>query len=111
MNWKEKAKNHFINCQPAEGCGLLAKKDGIEFFWPCKNIASEMEDEITFALNPVDYAACEDNGAEVLAVIHSHVIGSSDPSEADKDNCRIFMLDWYIYSIQDDSWYFMETES
>tara|TARA_Y100001972_G_scaffold107090_1_gene135942 strand:- start:304 stop:639 length:336 start_codon:yes stop_codon:yes gene_type:complete len=111
MNWKEKAKNHFINCQPAEGCGLLAKKDGIEFFWPCKNIASEMEDEITFALNPVDYAACEDNGAEVLAVIHSHVMGSSDPSETDKDNCRIFMLDWYIYSIQDDSWYFMETES
>jgi len=111
MNWKEKAKNHFINCQPAEGCGLLAKKDGVEFFMPCKNIASEMEDEITFALNPVDYAACEDNGAEILAVIHSHVMGSSDPSEADKDNCRIFMLDWYIYSIQDDSWYFMETES
>jgi len=111
MIWKEEAKKYLQKCKPAEGCGLLAEKDGVKFFWPCKNIASGLEDEITFALNPVDYAACEDSDAEVLAVIHSHVEGSADPSEADKDNCRIFMLDWYIYSIQDDNWYFMETES
>ena len=111
MNWKEEAKKHFIKCKPAEGCGLLAQKDGVDFFWPCENIASQLEDEITFALNPNDYAACEDSGAEVLAVLHSHVEGSADPSDADKSNCKIFMLDWYIYSIQDDNWHYLRTES
>ena len=66
MIWKEDAKKHLQECKPAEGCGLLAEKDGVEFFWPCKNIASGLENEITFALNPVDYAACEDS----LSLIH-----------------------------------------
>ena len=110
MIWKEDAKKHLQECKPAEGCGLLAKKDGVEFFWPCKNIASGLEYEITFALNPVDYAACEDSGAEVLAVLHSHVEGSAEPSEADKKNCKAYMMDWYIYSVQDNNWHYMETE-
>jgi hypothetical protein len=40
MIWKEEAKKHLQECKPAEGCGLLAEKDGVKFFWPCKNIAS-----------------------------------------------------------------------
>ena len=110
MNWKEEAKKHFIKSKPAEGCGLLAQKDGVDFFWPCKNIASDLQDDITFAIDPLDFAACEDSGAEVLAVLHSHVEGSADPSDADKSNCKIFMLDWYIYSIQEDNWHYMRTE-
>tara|TARA_B100000424_G_scaffold260226_1_gene243860 strand:- start:354 stop:689 length:336 start_codon:yes stop_codon:yes gene_type:complete len=110
MNWKEEAKKHFIKSKPAEGCGLLAQKDGVDFFWPCKNIASDLQDDITFAIDPLDFAACEDSGAEVLAVLHSHVEGSADPSDADKSNCKIFMVDWYIYSIQEDNWHYMRTE-
>ena len=110
MNWKEEAKKHFIKSKPAEGCGLLAQKDGVDFFWPCKNIASDLQDDITFAIAPLDFAACEDSGAEVLAVLHSHVEGSADPSDADKSNCKIFMVDWYIYSIQEDNWHYMRTE-
>tara|TARA_R100000988_G_C3998666_1_gene167461 strand:- start:1437 stop:1772 length:336 start_codon:yes stop_codon:yes gene_type:complete len=109
MNWKEEAKKHFLNCSPAEGCGFLIEKKGDEFFYPCKNIASHVDEEITFAINPLDYAACEDSGADILAVIHSHVEGSADPSEADKKNCKVYLLDWYIYSIQDDKWHFEET--
>jgi len=110
MTWKETAKKHFIECSPSEGCGLLVEKDGNEFFYPCKNIASHVDDEITFAIDPLDFAACEDSGADILAVIHSHVEGSADPSEADINNCKIYMMDWYIYSIQDDKWHFEETE-
>ena len=110
MTWKEDAKKHFLNCQPAEGCGFLLERGGNEFFYPCKNIASHIQDDITFAINPLDFAACEDSGADILAVIHSHVEGSAEPSEADLNNCKLYMMDWYIYSIQDDNWHFMETD-
>ncbi len=110
MTWKEDAKKHFIDCKPAEGCGFLIEKEGDEFFYPCKNIVSHLDDEITFAIDPLDYAACEDSGADILAVLHSHVEGSADPSEADINNCKLYMLDWYIYSIQDDNWHYEETE-
>ena len=111
MNWKEEAKKHFIKCKPAEGCGLLAEKDGNEFFYPCKNIASHIQDDITFAIDPLDFATCEDSGADILAVIHSHVEGNSEPSEADINNCKLYMIDWYIYSVQDDNWCFLEAET
>ncbi len=110
MTWKEDAKKHFIDCKPSEGCGFLAEKEGDEFFYPCKNIVSHLDDEITFAIDPLDYAACEDSGAEILAVIHSHVEGSADPSEADIKNCKLYMTDWYIYSIQDNNWHYEETD-
>ena len=110
MNWKEEAKRHFLKCKPAEGCGLLVERDGNEFFFPCKNIVSHVQDDITFAIDPLDFAACEDSGADILAVIHSHVEGSAEPSEADINNCKLYMMDWYIYSIQDDNWHFMETD-
>ena len=110
MSWKDKAKQHFLDCQPVEGCGLLAKKDNKEIFWPCKNLAKDFNEETTFAIDPFDYAACEDSGAEILAVIHSHVEGSSEPSEADVENCAIYMLDWYIYSIKDNNWHYMEAK-
>ena len=111
MIWKEEAKKHFIDCKPAEGCGLLIEKNGNELFHPCKNIASHITEDITFAIDPLDYAVCEDDGAEVLAVIHSHVEGSADPSEADINNCKLYMIDWYIYSVQDDNWCFLEAET
>ena len=110
MMWKQEAKKHFQECKPAEGCGLLVERGGNEFFFPCKNIASHIQDNITFAINPLDFAACEDSGADILAVIHSHVEGSAEPSEADINNCKLYMMDWYIYSIQDDNWHFMETD-
>ena len=110
MTWKEDAKKHFLKCKPTEGCGLLAERGGNEFFYPCKNIASHVQDDITFAIDPLDFAACEDSGADILAVLHSHVEGSAEPSEADISNCKIYMMDWYIYSIQDDTWHFEETE-
>ena len=96
MNWKKNAQKYFIECKPAEGCGFLAEKNGDEFFYPCKNLASYLEDEITFAIDPLDYAACEDSGAKILAIIHSHVEGNADPSEADIKNCKLYMTNWYI---------------
>ena len=110
MTWKEDAKKHFIECMPAEGCGFLVERGGNEFFYPCKNIASHIEEEVTFAIDPLDYAACEDSGADILAIIHSHVEGNADPSEADIKNCKLYMTDWYIYSIQDDNWCFLEAD-
>jgi len=109
MTWKEDAKKHFLTCRPAEGCGFLLERGGNEFFYPCKNIAADKDDELTFAIDPLDFAACEDSGADILAVLHSHVEGAANPSEADLKNCNLYMTDWYIYSIQDDEWCFLET--
>ena len=110
MNWKKEAEKHFKQAAPNEGCGLLYEKGGNEFFWPCKNIASYKDEDVSFTLDPKDFAACEDSGADILAVLHSHVDGSSEPSEADVKNFNVFRYDWYIYSVRDNEWHYLETD-
>ena len=110
MNWREEAEKHFQQSAPNEGCGLLCERNGDEFFWPCKNIASQKDEDVSFTLDPKDFAACEDSGADILAVLHSHVDGSSEPSEADLKNFNVFGYDWYIYSVRDDNWHFLEAD-
>ena len=102
MNWK----NDFIKYAeveaPNEACGLVAIVEGKEIFWPCKNIA---EDQFEFfALDPEDWAECEDRGGEILGVVHSHPTGSSEPSDGDKASSEYVGYPYYIYSVEHKSW-------
>tara|TARA_R100000234_G_scaffold33603_2_gene19757 strand:- start:504 stop:1208 length:705 start_codon:yes stop_codon:yes gene_type:complete len=101
MNWKEKAKEYSEKLYPKEACGLVAIIKGKKVFYPCKNVAeSTME---FFALDPDDYADCENQG-EIIGIFHSHPVSSSIPSEVDILSCNYLKMLWYIYSNKDDSW-------
>ena len=60
---------HAAGEYPKECCGLLLIVGRKEQYFPCRNTATEPNEE--FRLDPEDYAAAEDLG-EVIAIVHSH---------------------------------------
>ena len=101
MTWKEKAKEYSENLFPKEACGLVAIIKGQEVFYPCKNVAeSTME---YFAIDPDDYADCEDQG-EIVGIFHSHPVTDSIASEVDILSCNYLKMPWHIYSFKDELW-------
>ena len=64
---------------PRECCGLLVElADGLDY-WPCRNRSPLLGQ---FELHPADWADAEDVGT-IKAVVHSHVVTSEEPSQAD----------------------------
>jgi predicted phage tail protein/proteasome lid subunit RPN8/RPN11 len=102
MDWKTEAEIYAKAQAPKESCGIFALINGQEKFWPCKNIAEDQEN--FFALDPEDWAACEDEGGEILGVFHSHPQGGSELSKTDKISCELIGYPYYIYSIKENNW-------
>ena len=102
MTWKTEAEIYAKEQYPKESCGIYALFDGEEKFWPCKNIAEDQE--YFFALDPEDWAACEDQGGEILGVFHSHPQGGSELYETDKISCELIGYPYYIYSTKENNW-------
>ncbi len=102
MSWKSEAEIYAKAQAPKESCGIYTLINGQEKFWPCKNIAEDQEN--FFALDPEDWAACEDQGGQILGVFHSHPKGTSELSEADVVSCEHIGYPYYIYSIKDKTW-------
>ena len=101
MTWKTEAEKHAVDCLPAEACGLLAIIEGVEKYWPCKNLGDSSFE--FFIIDPDDWAECEDTG-EIIGVIHSHPIGSAQASETDKAACEHIGFPYYIYSVEQKNW-------
>ena len=80
---------------PKESCGLLLALGRAQKYFPCKNIATEPNEE--FRLDPEDYAAAEDLG-EVIGIVHSHPDATSRPSPHDLAMCESMALPWHILS-------------
>jgi len=101
MTWKTEAEKHALDCLPAEACGLLAIIKGKKTYWPCKNLGDSSFE--FFIIDPDDWAECEDTG-EIIGVIHSHPIGSAEPSDTDKAACEHLGFPYYIYSFEQKNW-------
>lgn len=79
---------------PNESCGLLLKKNGRYRFLPCINRAADPMQ--TFEIAAADFQAAEQQGSEVVAVVHSHPQGEPFLSGADRQMQLALGLPWLL---------------
>ena len=99
---RDAALKHAREEFPQECCGLVLLQFGKLRYRPCRNLAADPEQ--MFVLDPDDWIAAEDTGAEVVCVIHSHPNSPAEPSQADRVACERWGLPWAIVNPQTGSW-------
>ena len=105
MTWKDIALKHAREDSPHEACGLLVNYKGKQKYFPCKNLAEDLEDQ--FIIDPDDWVVAEDAG-EIIAVIHSHPNHPPTPSQADLASCEYLDLPFYIVTPEAEQWNYFE---
>ena len=78
---------------PRECCGFIGTKNGITKYYPCTNIATDIED---FIIKPEEVEYFEDTGGEILFIVHSHPRSSTEPSSADLIGIKEHGVPWII---------------
>lgn len=79
--------------KPNESCGLVQIFKGKQRYRECGNVAQNPHHD--FLIDPKEYAQHEDQGS-IIAIVHSHVLGSTDLSEADRLMCNQTNVPWII---------------
>lgn len=90
----EAFKAHCFMNTSEEMCGLFVVKAGVMTFVPCDNIAYDKKN--SFLIHPSELVSASDNG-DVVAVGHSHVNGTSEPSMEDRVHSTNCMLPFVIF--------------
>ena len=84
---------HAESMLPNECCGIAIIYKGKLKYIKCNNLLQGD----TFCIDPQDYVKAEDMG-EIVAICHSHINGSSKPSQPDIISCNASNLPWLIVS-------------
>lgn len=103
-DWKRQALEHARREGEREACGLVVVISGRRRYMPCRNISPAPAE--TFVIDPIDWAAAEDQGA-IIGVVHSHPHGDVAPSPDDLESATATGLPWSILTPDDEwfSWY------
>lgn len=93
----EEIKEHIIDSQPNEACGLAVLRKGRVRYFPCENHAENPIND--FVIDPKEYRDVAAEG-DIIGVIHSH----NDylpitPSPLDIAACDRLGVDWYIFNL------------
>lgn len=88
---------HFKKNYPREGCGILGVVKGKLKWFPCENVA---EDEDDFIMDSMQYLDISKK-CNITGIVHSHPDATSEPSEADINNCNVLQIPYYIFSYPD----------
>lgn len=94
IQFLDEINEHFSECYPREGCGVLAVVKGNLEWFPCNNVA---EDEDDFIIDSTQYIEVSQKG-DIVAVVHSHPDASCEPSQSDIDYCNATGIKYYIFS-------------
>ncbi len=100
LTWRADAEAHARSVAPLECCGLVLRLLAGERYVPCRNHATTPG---RFELDTHDWADAEDSG-EIVAVVHSHVDESAEPSAWDIQGCNASGLPWHIIGLPDGVW-------
>ncbi|MAH45582.1 hypothetical protein CMI37_07120 [Candidatus Pacearchaeota archaeon] len=96
-------KAHAEHESENECCGLIALNTFQELqVIPCEN--THFDKENFFEISPKSYLEKSRN-LQVCSIYHSHIISSSTPSKYDKISSENWCLPFYIYGLQDKSFY------
>ena len=87
-------EDHFRSWYPKEGCGVIGVVKGKSKWFPCENLAEEEED---FVMNPDDFHIANLK-SDVIAIVHSHIHSSPEPSYNDIKYCNALGIPYYIFS-------------
>lgn len=90
-------EEHFKKEYPREGCGVIAIVKGSPQWFPCTNIA---EDDNDFIISHKEYLEIRKK-YDILAIVHSHIDQSNEPSVQDVNSCNALGIPYHIYSYPD----------
>tara|TARA_E500000178_G_C17022259_1_gene756196 strand:- start:261 stop:662 length:402 start_codon:yes stop_codon:yes gene_type:complete len=96
-NLKDNLINYSEDSPMREVCGFICKNDdGFEF----ERAINHSNIDENFLIKPIDYLHKKLKG-NLIAIFHSHVSGSSEPSKHDKITSCNLLLPFLIYSLED----------
>jgi len=87
-------QEHFEDCYPREGCGVLAVIKGQLNWFACTNVAPSDED---FIIDSKEYISIAKRG-DIVGIVHSHPDSSCKPSENDIKYCNALGIPYHIFS-------------
>lgn len=82
---------------PNEACGVIVQRGKKCWAVPCENVNTEDRTRY-FDLSPIDYSRAADTG-QIIGIWHTHTHGSSEPSDADRAQCEVHGLPWYVLGV------------
>ena len=87
-------EEHFKDCYPKEGCGIVGVVKGKSKWFPCENLAEEEEH---FVMNPEDFNRINAT-SDIIGIVHNHIHSSPEPSLNDIKHCNVMGIPYYIFS-------------
>ena len=94
INLDKEIEQHFKECYPREGCGVVAIVKGRKRWFPLRN---EAKDNDHFSINPYDFLAIS-RKYDIFSIVHSHPDVPCTPSRADIVHCNALGVPFTIYS-------------